>query len=229
MIAGLYGANAVATALFARQRGRARGQIIDLSLLESMFSVLGPEAAIYRATGEVKERTGSGSSTTAPRNVYRCADGKYVAMSASIQSMAKRVFEMIGHPDMIEDARFRTNSDRVRNRALVDEVVGAWFARRTRAEALAEMRAAGVTVGPVYNIDDAVEDAHFRERKILVEVEDPDLGSIPMHNIVPRLSATPGVWRVPAPALGEHTDAILAEAGYDADAIAALRRQGAAA
>jgi crotonobetainyl-CoA:carnitine CoA-transferase CaiB-like acyl-CoA transferase len=229
MIAGLYGANAVTTALFARERGRARGQIIDLSLLESIFSVLGPEAAIYRVTGHVKERTGSGSSTTAPRNVYRCADGKYVAMSASIQSMAKRVFEVIGRADMIEDARFRTNSDRVRNRALVDAAVGAWFALRTREAALDEMRAGGVTVGPVYNIDDAVADAHFRERDILVEVEDPDLGSLPMHNIVPRLSATPGVWRRAAPGLGEHTDAILAEAGYDAEAIAALRRQGAAA
>jgi crotonobetainyl-CoA:carnitine CoA-transferase CaiB-like acyl-CoA transferase len=194
-----------------------------------MFSVLGPEAAIFRATGTVKARTGSGSSTTAPRNVYRCADGKYVAMSASIQSMAKRVFEVIGRAEMIEDPRFRTNSDRVRNRAVVDEIVGSWFALRKREEALAQMRAAGVTVGPVYDIDDAVEDAHFREREILVEVEDADLGSIPMHNIVPRLSRTPGVWRCAAPKLGEHTDAILADAGYDPEAIAALRRQGAAA
>jgi crotonobetainyl-CoA:carnitine CoA-transferase CaiB-like acyl-CoA transferase len=229
MIAGLYGANAVATALYARERGSARGQVIDVSLLEAIFSVLGPEAAIFRLTGTVKQRTGSGSSTTAPRNVYRCADGKYVAMSASIQSMAKRVFETIGRADMIEDERFRRNSDRVRNRALVDEAVGAWFARRTREKALEEMRAAGVTVGPVYDIGDAVEDAHFREREILVEAEDPDLGSLPMHNIVPRLSATPGVWRRAAPKLGEHTDAILAEAGYDREAIAALRREGAAA
>jgi crotonobetainyl-CoA:carnitine CoA-transferase CaiB-like acyl-CoA transferase len=229
MIAGLYGANAVTTALFARERGRARGQIVDLSLLEAIFSVLGPEAAIYRATGQIKERTGSGSSTTAPRNVYRCADGKYVAMSASIQSMAKRVFEVIGRADMIEDARFRTNSDRVKNRALVDEAVGRWFASRTREAALEEMRRAGVTVGPVYNIDDAVEDAHFREREIVVEVADPELGSMPMHNIVPRLSATPGVWRRAAPKLGEHTDAILGEVGYDAEAIAALKREGAAA
>ena len=229
MIAGLYGANAVATALFARERGRARGQIIDLSLLEAMFSVLGPEAAIFRTTGKVKERTGSGSSTTAPRNVYRCADGKYVAMSASIQSMAKRVFEVIGRADMLDDPRFRTNSDRVRNRALVDEAIGAWFATRTRDAALETMRAAGVTVGPVYDIDDAVQDSHFREREILVEVEDRELGSIPMHNIVPRLSNTPGTWRRPAPSLGQHTDAILAEAGYDPQAIAALRREGAAA
>jgi crotonobetainyl-CoA:carnitine CoA-transferase CaiB-like acyl-CoA transferase len=231
MIAGLYGANATVTALLARLRGTARGQVIDASLLEAIFSILGPEAAIYRHTGAVKGRVGSASNTSAPRNVYRCADGKYVALSASMQSMAKRVLAVIGRPEMIEDPRFRTNRDRVRpaNRALLDEAVGGWFAQRTREEALRIMRANEVTVGPVYNIDDAVEDAHFRERAIIVDVEDRELGQIPMHNIVPRLSATPGVWRRPAPQLGEHTDEVLTEAGYDAAGIAALRKVGATA
>ena len=140
--------------------------------------------------------------------------------------MAKRVFEIIGRPEMIEDQRFRTNADRVKNRALVDEAVGAWFARVTREEALAHMREGGVTAGPVYDIADAAADRHFRERQILVDVEDPELGTIPMHNIVPRLSATPGVWRRPAPTLGQHTDAILALAGLDEAEIAQLRREG---
>lgn len=231
MIAGLYGSNAVVTALLARMRGTARGQVIDVSLLEAIFSILGPEAAIYRHTGKVKERVGSASNTSAPRNVYRCADGKYVALSASMQSMAKRVLAVIGRPEMIEEERFRTNSARVKpqNRALLDAAVGGWFAQRTREEALRIMRENEVTVGPVYNIDDAMEDAHFRTREIIVEAQDEDLGAIPMHNIVPRLSATPGVWRRPAPALGEHTDEILKEAGYDAAGIAALRACKAAA
>ena len=128
MIAGLYGAFAVVTALRARDRGDGGcdgGQVIDLSLLESMFSVLGPEAAIYQRTGVVKERVGSGSNTSAPRNVYRCADGDYVALSGSTGAMARRVFEVIGRPDMIEYARFRTNSARIENRALVDEAAGS--------------------------------------------------------------------------------------------------------
>jgi crotonobetainyl-CoA:carnitine CoA-transferase CaiB-like acyl-CoA transferase len=229
MIAGLYGAFAVVTALRARDRGTARGQIIDLSLLESMFSVLGPEAAIYRQTGVVKERAGSGSSTSAPRNVYRCRDGEFVALSGSTQAMARRIFEVIGRADMIEDARFCSNSARVKHRALVDEAVGAWCAARSREEALAAMRQAGVTVGPVYTIADAVADPHFRDRKIIVDVEDAELGAVPMHNIVPRLSQTSGVWRRPAPRLGEHTDAVLAEAGLDGEAIARLRKEGAAA
>jgi len=231
MIAGLYGSNAVVTALYARMRGTARGQVIDVSLLEAIFSILGPEAAIYRHTGAVKERVGSASNTSAPRNVYRCADGKYVALSASMQSMAKRVFAVIGRPEMIEEERFRTNSARVKpdNRAAIDAAVGGWFAQRTREEALRIMRENEVTVGPVYNIDDAVEDPHFRAREIIVDARDKDLGAIPMHNIVPRLSATPGVWRRPAPALGEHTDEILKEAGYDAASISALRKAKAAA
>ena len=229
MIAGLYGAFATATALRARERGEASGQVIDLTLLESIFSVLGPEAAIFRATGTVKPRTGSGSNTSAPRNVYRCADGKYVAMSGSTETMARRIFETIGRADMLADDRFRTNSARVAHRELVDAAVGAWFAEKTRDEALAHMRAAGVTVGPVYDVADAVADPHFRERPVIVEVEDAELGSLPMHDIVPRLSGTPGAWRRAAPALGEHTDVVLAEAGLDADAIARLRAEGAAA
>jgi crotonobetainyl-CoA:carnitine CoA-transferase CaiB-like acyl-CoA transferase len=233
MIAGLYGAFAVVTALRARDHDGTGhgggGQVIDLSLLESMFSVLGPEAAIYGRTGVVKERVGSGSNTSAPRNVYRCADGDYVALSGSTGTMARRVFEVIGRPDMIEDERFRTNAARIEHRALVDEAVGAWFAGRGRGEALRLMREAHVTAGPVYTIADAMADTHFREREIIVEVDDPEIGNVPMHNIVPRLSGTPGVLRRPAPRLGEHTDAVLAEAGLDADAIARLRQEGGAA
>ncbi len=229
MMAGLYGAFATVTALRARDNGATKGQVIDLSLLELVFSVLGPEAGIYAVTGKVKERSGSASNTSSPRNVYRCSDGNYVAVSASIQAMAKRLFETIGRPEMIEDARFRTNTDRVKNRTAVDETVGAWFATKTREEALRIMRDASVTVGPVYSIADAMQDAHFREREIIVDVEDTELGKLPMHNIVPRLSETPGVWQKPAPGLGEHTDAVLAEAGFSAADIARLRKDGAAA
>jgi crotonobetainyl-CoA:carnitine CoA-transferase CaiB-like acyl-CoA transferase len=228
MIAGLYGAFAVMTALRARDRG-GRGQIIDLSLLEAMFSVLGPEAAIFRQTGAVKERTGSGSQTSAPRNVYRCRDGHYVALSGSTEAMARRIFTVIGRSEMIADARFSSNTARVKHRALVDETVGGWFAARTREEALAAMRTAGVTAGPVYTIADALADAHFRERGVIVDVQDAELGAVPMHNIVPRLSPSAGTWRRPAPRLGEHTDAVLAEAGFDCEAIGQLKEDGAVA
>lgn len=214
MIAGLYGASATMMALYARLAGTARGQVIDLSLLEPMFSVLGPEAAIHAVTGKIKQRVGSASNTASPRNVYKCADGQYLALSGSTPAVARRIFEIIGRPDMNEDPRFATNSDRVRNRDLVDAAIGAWFATRESAEALDTMRAAGATVGPVHNIAGAMADPHFAAREIIVDVEDERFGTLPMHNIVPRLSATPGVWRRPAPALGEHTDDVLREVGH---------------
>jgi len=221
MIAGIYGASATTMALFARQAGHARGQVIDLSLLEPMFSVLGPEAAINAVTGKIKQRVGSASNTASPRNVYRCADGKYLALSGSTPAVARRIFEIIGRPDMITDPLFATNSDRVKNRHLVDEAVGGWFAERNSAEALKIMREAGATVGPIYNIADARADAHFVEREIIVDVEDAEFGTLPMHNIVPRMSATPGTWRRPAPGLGEHSHEILGEAGLAPEAIEA--------
>lgn len=223
MISGLAGAMAVVTALRARDLGTASGQVIDLSLLEPMVSVLGPEAAIFRETGKVLERVGSASNTSAPRNVYRCRDGGYVALSGSIQTMAMRVFDVIGHPEMKSDPRFSTNSARVSHRSLVDEAVGGWIAERSRDEVLESMRSAGVTVGPVYDSADIVGDQHFRERGVVTEVEDDELGSVLVQAIMPRLGATPGVYRYPAPRLGEHNREVFAEFGIDPDASATLR------
>lgn len=222
MIAGIYGMSATMTALFARQKGKARGQVVDLSLLEPIFSVLGPEAGIHALTGKVKERVGSASNTASPRNVYRCADGKYVALSGSTPAVARRIFEIIGRADMNADPRFATNSERLKHRELVDEAIGAWFATRSHDEALAIMRDSGATVGPIYSIADAATDPHFTEREVIVSLDDEDHGALPMHNIVPRLSATPGTFRRPAPGLGEHTAEVLAEAGVAPEAVAAI-------
>ena len=222
MIAGVYGMSATMTALFAREKGRARGQVIDLSLLEPIFSVLGPEAGIYALNGTVKERIGSASNTACPRNVYRCADGKYVALSGSTPAVARRIFEIIGRADMNDDPRFRSNSERLKHRDLVDDAIGAWFAVRSHDEALATMRDSGATVGPIYNIADATEDAHFAEREVIVSLDDAEHGALPMHNIVPRMSETPGRFRRPAPALGEHTAEVLAEVGFNATIAAAI-------
>ena len=220
MVAGIYGASATMMALYARQAGTARGQVIDLSLLEPMFSVLGPEAAIHAVTGKIKQRAGSASNTASPRNVYRCKDGKYLALSGSTPAVARRIFEIIGRPDMNDDPRFASNSDRVQHRALVDEAIGAWFAKRDSHEALETMRQAGATVGPIYNIADAMADPHFAQREIIVTADDDAFGSLPMHDIVPKMSATPGVWRLPAPELGQHNAEVLRDAGLDADVIA---------
>src|ERR1700735_4235833 len=204
MVAGLYGAYAVMIALRVAERG-GKGQVIDLPLLDSHISILGPEAATFRVSGEKPQRTGSRSLTTSPRNVYATQDGRYIAISASIQAMAERVFRAIGKPEMIDDPRFRTNTDRVGNIDACDHAVGEFIAARTLDENMAIFEAAEVTANPVYEIDQLIEDPHVHGRGVLVEAPDAEAGSVLMHNIIPRLSDTPGRFRSPAPGLGEHS------------------------
>ena len=225
MIAGLYGAYAIMVALRVVERG-GKGQVIDLPLLEPMISVLGPDAAIYTVSGEKPMRTGSRSLTTSPRNVYETSDHRFIAMSASIQAMAERVFHAIGRPEMIDDPRFRTNTDRVRNIDACDAAVAEFIAARTLAENMAIFEAAEVTANPVYEIDQLLDDPHVHGRGVLVEAPDAEAGSVLMHNIIPRLSDTPGRFRNAAPALGEHSRSILESIGVTAARIDALTAAG---
>lgn len=210
MIAGIYGAAGVLTALRTAER-HGRGQVIDLSLFEPIFSVISSEAAKFQVTGEPTMRSGNQSAHTAPRNIYVCSDGKFVAMSGSMQSMAMRILDTIGRPELKTDSRFATNDARVRNKDLLDSIIGEFIAARTQAENLAIFEAASVTVGPVCSVADLIDDPFVKGREAIVHLEDRDLGTLPMHNIVPRLSETPGTFRYPAPRLGEHTAEILAE------------------
>jgi formyl-CoA transferase len=221
MIAGLYGAYAVMIALREVERG-GKGQVIDLPLLDPIISILGPDAAIYRASGEKPQRTGSRSLTTSPRNVYATNDGRYIAISASIQVMAERLFRAIGRADMIDDPRFRTNTDRVRNIEVCDGTVAAFIAQRTLDENMSIFRNAEVTASPVYEIDQLIADEHVQARGVIVEAPDDEMGTVLMHNIIPRLSGTPGRLRHPAPRLGQHTREVLREIGYSEPRIAAL-------
>jgi len=226
MIAGLQGAYATMVALRAVETSGGQGQVVDLSLYEPVLSTLGPEALAYQVTGKVKERSGNRSNTSAPRDAYRTRDGKHVALSASIQVMAERVFRLIGRADMIDDPRYRTNADRVRHRDEVNDIVAAWVAERTRDEVLRVFDDGGVTASPVYDIRDVIADPHVAEREVLVDLADDDLGSATHHNILPRLSRTPGTFRRPAPKLGEHTNELLDECGFDRDTIQNMKTKG---
>jgi formyl-CoA transferase len=227
-VAGLYGAAAAMMALREVEVNGGRGQVVDLPLLDPLFAILGPQAANYRLTGEVRPRTGSRSTNSAPRNAYICKDGRYVGLSASIQKMAERLFRAIGRPDLTLDPRFRTNADRVRNAQALDAIIGAFIAQRTQAENVAFFEAAEVTIGPIYDTPQIMADPHVIERELIADYPDPNMGQIPMHHVVPRLLGTPGAIRTPAPRLGEHNRALLKEVGVDEVAYERLRAAGVA-
>ena len=225
-IAGVYGAMAVMIALREVEVGGGHGQVIDLPLIDPLFACMGPQAASYRASGTIRPRTGSRSTTASPRNVYRTHDGRWVCMSASTQVMTERLLRSIGRADLIEDPRFRTNADRIRHGEALDAIIGEFIARKTLAENLEFFDRNEVTVGPVYDISQIVTDPHVLAREIVVDLPDDEMGAIPMHCVVPRLSATPGAIRLPAPKLGEHNAEVLGGVGYDAAALAELRARG---
>ena len=224
--AGLYGATAVMIALREVEHNGGKGQVIDLPLLDPVFAVLGPQAANYRLTGKLKPRTGSRSTNSCPRNVYLCKDGKYVGLSASIQKMAERLFHSIGRPDLIDNPRYKINAERVKHAEELDAIIGAFVAERTQAENVTFFEKAEVTIGPIYDIAQIVEDPHVIERELVADYPDPDMGEFPMHHVVPRLSGTPGAIRSPAPQLGEHNRALLAELGIDDAAYSKLLGAG---
>ena len=227
-VAGLYGAAAVMVALREVEKNGGRGQVIDLPLLDPMFAVLGPQAANYRLTGKVKPRSGSRSTNAGPRNAYRCKDGLYVCLSSSTQKMAERLFRSIGRSDLVDDPRYRTNALRVKHAEELDAIIGEFVARRTQAENVAFFEQAEVTIGPIYDIRQILEDPHVLARELVADYPDPDMELFPMHHVVPRLSGTPGSIRTPAPRLGEHNRALLGEVGVDAPAYARLLASGAA-
>ncbi len=226
MVAGLYGAMAVLVAMREVEMKGRKGQVIDLPLLDPLFSFVATEAAIHRLTGTVRQRTGSRSETTSPRNVFRTKDGRYIGISASIQAMTERLFRAIGREDMITDPRFRTNSDRVRNAEACEAPIVSFIAARSLAENMEVFEHSEVTAAPVYDIDQFMADPHVLAREILVDMPDGTMSRLPMHNVIPRLSATPGRLRRPAPGLGEHTAEILGALGLDRAALDALARDG---
>lgn len=213
-IAGIYAAMSAMVALREVEVNGGQGQDIDISLLDPILSILGADQAVYRVGGTVPTRTGNRSSTAAPRNIYPTRDGKQVAVAASMQTVVERLFKTIGRPDLITDPRFATNGARLVNNEALDDIIGGFIKDRTLDEVLTLFDAKGVTAGPVHDAATIMADAHVQHRGSIVEVEDADFGSLPMHGVVPRFSQTPGALQRPAPKLDEHRDQILAELAF---------------
>ena len=203
-VAGLYGACAILMVLRNIELSQGLGQIIDLSLFEALFSVLGPTAADYHLSGRVKGRTGSRTEITAPRNVYACGDGKFVALSGSTQAMAERLFRAIGREDLVSDPRYLTNTERVKNCDSLDAVIQGFLSERTQDEALEFFDREGITVGPVLDVAELLQHPYIEGREVITHFGGKEAGALPMHAVVPRLSGTPGSIRTAAPTLGQH-------------------------
>ncbi|WP_041820104.1 CaiB/BaiF CoA transferase family protein [Streptomyces davaonensis] len=225
-VAGLATAYAVLTALAARDR-TGEGQVVDLALIEPMLSVLGPQPTWYDQLGYVQQRTGNRSANNAPRNTYRTADGSWVAVSTSAQSVAERVLRLVGRPDLIDEPWFATGADRARHADVLDEAVGSWIAERSRDEVIAAFEKAEAAVAPIQDVREVMTDPQYQALDTITTVDDPDLGPVRMQNVLFRLSATPGAIRWTGRPHGADTDEVLTELGLTPADVAALRAEGA--
>lgn len=225
-ICGIAAASAALMALRASEVLGSAGQVIDMSILEPIMTAVGPSPTAYQQLGIVGTRHGNRSENNAPRNTYKTSDGHWVAVSTSAQQIAERVMTMIGHPEVIAEPWFASGRSRAQHADYLDKLLGDWVANRDRSTVLAEFERAGAAVAPVYSARDLVEDPHIRQTEMLVEVDDEDLGPLLMHNVMWRMSKTPGKIRFTGRELGADTKAILEEMGYSPAQTDALRGQG---
>jgi crotonobetainyl-CoA:carnitine CoA-transferase CaiB-like acyl-CoA transferase len=224
-IAGLATAYAVMTALAGRDR-TGEGQVVDMALIEPILTVLGPQPTWYDQLGHVQPRTGNRSQNNAPRGTYLTADGTWVAVSTSAQSVAERVMRLVGRPELIDEPWFATGADRARHADLLDEAVGGWIARRTRADVLEAFEKAEAAVAPVQDVRDVMADPQYQALDTITTVDDPELGPLRMQNVLFRLSGTPGAIRWAGRPHGADTEEVLSGLGLTPAELAALRAEG---
>lgn len=226
-IASLATAYAVMVALHARGR-TGRGQVVDLAIVEPMMAMLGPQLTRWDQLGTVQPRQGNRSSNNAPRNTYRTADGRWVAVSTSAQSIAERVMRLVGRPELIDEEWFATGSGRAAHADELDEAVGGWIAARSRDEVVAAFEEAQAAVAPIYTAEDIAVDPQLQALGTIRRMADPDLGEIAVQGPLFRLSEADPVLAFTGRGHGADTDEVLAELGYDDAAIARLHEDGAA-
>ncbi len=231
MIAGLHLAMGVLMALRNQKRGERGGQELDLSLYEPLFSLMGADFLIYALSGVPPIPTGNESHYTAPRNSYQTRDGKWAVLSASSQAPFERLMDLVGRPELKQAVGFRDNSERLQpaSREVLNRVIGGWIRERPLQTVLEECVKAGVTIGPVYNMEDIANDPHVQERRSILPVFDPASGrGIPFPDLPIRLSATPGKVRFLGLPMGAANEVVLADLlGYTPEQIVALRSSGA--
>ena len=221
-LSALYGVIGALTALEHRRK-TGRGQVVDVALYESVFSVMESMLPEFDAFGVVRERTGSILPGIAPTSAYRCSDGSYVLIAGNGDSIFRRLALAMGRDDLAGDPTLAHNDGRAARQAWLDSEIEAWTSTRAPEAVLAAMEKAEVPASKIYTVADIATDPHFKAREMIREITLQDGSRLKVPGVVPKLSATPGGFARGGPALGEHTDAILRTLGYDDGRIAALR------
>ncbi|MGN3964159.1 CaiB/BaiF CoA transferase family protein [Burkholderia gladioli] len=223
-IAALHGVIGAMMALHHRNMNGGKGQVVDVALYEAVFNMMESVVPEYGVYGMVRERTGASLPGIVPSNTYACADGSIV-IGGNSDPIFKRLMKSIERADLADDPALAHNDGRVPRTREIDEAIAAWLAPRTIEAALAVLNAADVPAGRIYSVADMFSDPQFVARQMIQRFRLPDGQEIPLPNITPKLSDTPGDTRWLGPALGEHTDEVLGGLGYEAAAIAALRER----
>jgi len=228
-VTGIQAALSVMIAIYERDvRGSGLGQVIDINIYEPLMRLMETSIVEHSVTGVVPGRVGNRINSAAPRNVYRAKDGRWVALSASAQSIAENVFNAIGRPDLIHDSRFCDNPSRVKNVEELDQIIGAWIGKHDMDDVVQTLLAAGAVVGPIYGIDELLKDPHVLYRQSLIEVEDKDFGKVTMPNVVAKFSRTPGAVKFTGSGKGEHNREVFSGIlGLSIEEIKALKDRGA--
>jgi formyl-CoA transferase len=225
-LSALHGVIGILLALRHRDQHGGLGQMIDVALYESVFNMMESLLPEYSTFGAVRQPAGSSLPGIAPTNAYRCADGKYALIAGNGDSIFRRLMDVIERPDLGEDPALAHNDGRVRNVEALDAAIGEWSARHSLDHVLAALNEARIPSGMIYDIADIAHDPHYRARDMILDSQLPDGTPVKLPGIVPKLSATPGGVRSPAPALGAHTDAVLETVGIDAATRDAWRARG---
>lgn len=225
-LAGLHGALGALVALHQRER-TGRGQVVDSAIFESVLGMMESLVPEYARAGKIRERSGSFLPKIAPSNAYPTRDGRDVIIGANQDTVFRRLCEVMGQPTLADHPDYATHRARGDHQQAIDETVAAWTSQHD-AEAIVDWLAdAGVPAGLVYRAPEMLDDPHFKARESIVSVPDRHGEPLPMQNVFPRLSQTPGRVRHVGPALGEHTEAVLEQwLSLDSASVAALRDTG---
>ncbi|MFS0758297.1 CaiB/BaiF CoA-transferase family protein [Noviherbaspirillum sp. 1P10PC] len=225
-VAGLHGALGVLLALYQRDARGGVGQMIDVALYESIFNLSESLLPEYSAFGAIRKPAGGALPGIAPSNAYRCADGEYVLIAGNGDSIFKRLMALIGRQDLADDPALARNDGRAARVEEIDGAIEAWTSTLGLDAALDKLTAASVPSGRIYSAKDIAEDPHYRARRVIEKVRSADGLEVDVPGIIPKLSGNPGAIHARGPTLGEHTDAVLNQAGLTAEDITALKAKG---